>query len=254
MKICIAQTEPVKGDIQKNIENHIKLVKLAVEKNADIIVFPELSLTGYEPELGKELATTENDKRFDEFQNISDSKKIIIGFGLPTKNEVGISISMIIFQPKKQRLTYSKEYLHPGEEKYFVSGKNSHPIIFKNNKLAFAICYETSIPEHSEKAFKNGANVYIASVLNSINGVDKDINRISNIAKKYKMTSVMANFVGKSGEYDCAGKSSIWNNQGLLIGQLNNSNEGIAIIDTVTEKIIKIQLEKTTANKELNEI
>lgn len=247
MKICIAQTEPIKGDIPKNIENHIKLVSLAIEKNADIIIFPELSLTGYEPELAKKLATTQNDKRFDEFQSISDSKKIIIGFGLPTKNEVGICISMILFQPNKLRITYSKEYLHPGEEKYFIPGKNSLPIIFKNNKLAFAICYETSIPEHSEKAFKNNANVYIASVLNSVNGVDKDINRISDIAKKYKMTAVMANLVGKSGGYDCAGKSSIWNSEGLLIGQLDHTNEGIAIIDTDTESVIKIQLEKTTA-------
>ncbi|PNW25796.1 carbon-nitrogen hydrolase family protein [Formosa algae] len=239
MKICIAQTKPIKGDIQKNIENHIKLIALSIKKGADIIVFPELSLTGYEPELVKELATTQNDKRFDEFQKISDSNKIIIGFGLPIKNEEGICISMLLFQPNKPRITYSKEYLHPGEEKYFVSGKNSSPITFENNKLAFAICYETSIPEHSEKAFKNGANIYIASVLNSINGVDKDINRISNIAKKYKMTAVMANLVGKSGEYDCAGKSSVWNNEGLLIGQLNNTNEGIAVFDTETKELSK---------------
>ncbi|WP_271784734.1 carbon-nitrogen hydrolase family protein [Aquimarina algiphila] len=239
MKICIAQTKPIKGDIQKNIENHMKLIVLSIQNDADIIVFPELSLTGYEPELVKELATTKNDKRFDEFQKISDLSKIIIGFGLPTKNKEGICISMLLFQPNKPRITYSKEYLHPGEEKYFVSGENSPPITFENNKLAFAICYETSIPEHSEKAFKNGANIYIASVLNSINGVDKDINRISDIAKKYKMTAVMANLVGKSGEYDCAGKSSVWNNEGLLIGQLDNTNEGIAIFDTETKEFSK---------------
>lgn len=248
MKICIAQIKPIKGDIQKNIENHIKLIVLSIQNSADIIVFPELSLTGYEPELVKKLATTKNDKRFDEFQKISDSSKIIIGFGLPTKNEVGVCISMILFQPNRPRITYSKEYLHPGEEKYFVSGKNLSPITFENNKLAFAICYETSIPEHSEKAFKNGANIYIASVLNSISGVDKDINRISDIAKKYQMTAVMANLVGKSGGYDCAGKSSIWNGEGLLIGQLDNTNEGIAIFDTETKRVIEIQLEKTTAN------
>jgi len=58
MKICIAQTTPIKGDIEKNIENHKKLIALSIQENADIIVFPELSLTGYEPKLVKELATT----------------------------------------------------------------------------------------------------------------------------------------------------------------------------------------------------
>lgn len=139
-------------------------------------------------------------------------------------------------------MIYSKEYLHPGEEIYFVAGKNIPPISFKNNKIAFAICYETSIVEHSEKAYKEGVNIYIASVLNSINGVDKDINRISDIAKKYNMTSVMANFVGESGGYDCAGKSSIWNKEGKLIEQLDNEKEGIAIVDSETQKTINIQL------------
>lgn len=244
MKICIAQTAPIKGNILKNIENHKQLINLSIQNRSDIIVFPELSLTGYEPELAKELATTKDDKRFDNFQRISDLNKIIIGVGLPTKNENGICISMLLFQPNKSRMTYSKEYLHPGEEEYFVSGTNLDPITFKNNKLAFAICYETSIPEHSEKAFKNGANVYIASVLNSINGVDKDINRISDIAKKYKMIAVMSNLVGKSGNYDCAGKSSVWNNEGELIGQLGNNDEGVLIFDTNTGKVIKTQLEK----------
>ncbi len=53
MKICVAQTRPVKGDIQGNIENHIKLIDLAVLNGADTIIFPELSITGYEPELAK---------------------------------------------------------------------------------------------------------------------------------------------------------------------------------------------------------
>ncbi len=240
MKICIAQTEPVKGDIPKNIENHMKWINLAVENQADIIIFPELSITGYEPELARELATTQYDDRFDEFQSISDSNKIIIAFGLPTKNESGTCISMIICQPNQDKITYSKEHLHPGEEVYFVSGPNSIPITFKNNILAFAICYETSIPKHSKKAFESGANIYIASVLNSVNGVDKDINRISDIAKQYKMTAVMANFVGRSGTYDCAGKSSIWNNEGLLLRQLDGKNEGLAIIDTNTNETLDI--------------
>lgn len=252
MKICIAQTNPIKGNIPKNIENHKKLIKLAIQNDGDIIIFPELSLTGYEPELAKELATTQDDERFDEFQKISDSNKIIIGIGLPTKNKQGTCIGMALFQPSKSRMTYSKEYLHPGEEHYFVTGKNLAPITVKNNKLAFAICYETSIPEHSEKAFNNGANVYIASVLNSINGIEKDINRISDIAKKHKMVAVMANFVGKSGNYDCAGKSSAWNNEGVLIEQLDNVNEGILIFDIDTEKTIKIQLERNNVPKELS--
>ena len=50
MKICVAQTRPIKGDIQSNIDHHKRLIDLAVSNGADTVIFPELSLTGYEPE------------------------------------------------------------------------------------------------------------------------------------------------------------------------------------------------------------
>ncbi len=68
MKICVAQTRPSKGDIQSNIERHKKLIDLAVANGANIAVFPELSITGYEPERAKELATIPDDRRFEDFQ------------------------------------------------------------------------------------------------------------------------------------------------------------------------------------------
>ncbi|WP_010177333.1 carbon-nitrogen hydrolase family protein [Aquimarina agarilytica] len=241
MKICIAQTEPIKGDILKNIENHKKLIMLSVKKGADLIVFSELSLTGYEPELAQKLATTKDDQRFNEFQEISDVHKITIVIGLPTKNDQGTCISLILFQPNKPRMTYSKAYLHPGEEKYFITGENLAPIPIGNHKVAFAICYETSITEHIEKAFNNKADVYVASVLNTVSGVDKDIHRISEIAKKYTMLALMSNLVGESGGYDCAGKSSVWNKEGKLIGQLDDTNQGIIVFDTATHQVMKVK-------------
>lgn len=241
MKICIGQTYPKKGDINKNIGIHKRFIQTAIEQSADIIVFPELSLTGYEPELAKELATTQSDERLDIFQNLSDNNKIIIGCGIPTKKGNNLFISMIIFQPNKERLTYSKQYLFPSEIGIFTIGNNPLVIHFDNeNIIAPAICYELSNPEHAENAKFNSANIYIASVLNSFHGVDEDINKLSSIAKKHKMTVFMANFIGQSGGYECAGKSSIWNDNGRLIGQLDTITEGIILYDTKTKLTTKI--------------
>jgi len=98
MKICITQTEPIKGDINRNIEKHLQFIERAIKSKADAIIFPELSLTGYEPELAKNLATDINDQRLDVFQKISDDNQILIGVGLPTKIGNGTCISMLIFQ------------------------------------------------------------------------------------------------------------------------------------------------------------
>lgn len=239
MKICVAQTRPVKADILTNIVNHKKLIDLAVAHGADSIIFPELSLTGYEPGLAKELATDQDDNRLNVFQEISDTSQITIGVGVPIKNNTGICISMIIFQPHKARQIYSKKYLHPDEEEYFVSGQNSAGLPVNNSNMAIAICYELSVPEHSENAFKNGTKIYIASVAKSADGVEKATKSLADIGKKYSMAVLMSNSVGQADGFECAGKTSIWNNKGVLAGQLNDTSEGILIIDTDTEEIIE---------------
>lgn len=122
MKICVAQIKPISGAIDKNIAEHTKWINCAAQNGADAVFFPELSLTGYEPELARELATTQDDERLDSFQEISDTMKITIGVGLPTTGADGIWISMVIFQPGRARQTYSKQYLHSDELAYFVEG------------------------------------------------------------------------------------------------------------------------------------
>ena len=247
MKICVVQTKPVRGDIQRNIENHKKLIALAIANGADNIIFPELSITGYEPELAKELATGINDNRFDEFQQLSDTNAVIIGIGMPTIQNSGICISMILFQPQKPRQVYHKKYIHADEEPFFISGHNENGLIGEKENIALAICYELSVPAHADDAFKKGAEFYIASAVKSKPMMEKTIDRLAEISKKYSMTVFLSNCVGESGGYDCGGKSSIWNNKGELLAQLNETSEGILILDTGSNEVRKCQFEERSA-------
>lgn len=239
MKICVAQTRSLKGDILYNILQHQRLIGLAVSEGADIVIFPELSLTGYEPSLVKHLATTPDDPRFDIFQKISNSEKIIIGTGMPTRSEKGIHISMLLFRPNMERQTYSKKYLHPDELKFFISGQNITDFRVDQFNIALSICYEISVKEHAEHAFHNGAQIYIASVAKFANGLENASDRLSAIAREYSMTVLMSNCIGEADGQRCAGQSSIWNNQGLMIDHLDDSHEGIIQIDTSTMEVVK---------------
>ncbi len=236
MKICVAQIKAIKANYQANIKKHKEFINLAASLEASTIIFPELSLTAYEPELAKELATSQNDARFDDFQNIANSKQITIGLGVPTVNDIGVCISMVLFQANKARQIYSKKYLHASEEDFFISGQSPSNLIL-NTKTAIAICYEISIPEHAKTAARSGAEIYIASIVESKDDIDKAHHNLANIAKNYSMTVLMSNCVGQSGIYKCAGKSSVWSNAGRLLGQLNCKDEGILIYDTETQEI-----------------
>ncbi len=239
MKISVAQTRPVKGDIAANIEIHKKFTALAVSYQADAIFFPELSVTGYEPGLSEELATEQDDSRLDDFQNISNTHQLTIGLGIPIKSEKGIQISMVIFQPGKPRFTYSKQQLHEDEFPYFVCGNSQVIFTTGNKKIAPAICYESLQPDHSENANRLGAEIYVASVAKSQKGIDKALLHFPGIAKKYAMTVLMANCIGYCDNFESYGNSAVWNNKGLLAGRLDNKSEGILIYDTETGEVIE---------------
>lgn len=237
MKIAVAQTNPLKGEILNNIEKHKKLIKEAVQKNVEAIIFAELSITGYEPELAQQLSIDYNDPILNDFQLIADEHNIIITVGMPVKNDHNILISNIIFQPNKARSIYSKRHLFPTEIGIFSKGDNFCQLEVAQNKISLAICYDISDPMHSHEAYQSGSNIYTASVLNSVGGIDQDLFKLSAIAKKYNMYVLMANFTGESGGYECAGKSSVWDSNGNLIGQLDSENEGILILNTENNQI-----------------
>lgn len=237
MKVCVAQTKPVTVNIFQNIENHKAFVNNASTNGADIIIFPELSLTGYEPSLAKELAVDPKTSQLDIFQEISDVKKIIIGAGIPTISERGICISMILFQPGQERLVYSKKYLHSDEEPFFVKGENIPFLQVKGSKVAIAVCYEISVQQHANDAFKERPDVYVASVAKFKNGIDKAVSRLSEIASMYSTPVLMSNCIGISDGLECAGKTSVLNSKGALTEQLDELNEGFLILDTETSQV-----------------
>lgn len=236
MKISIAQLRPYKGDVFSNIQSHIRLINKAVSNDADAIFFPELSITGYEPTLASELATNQDDVRFDVFQEISNSNKITIGIGMPLKDADGIKIGMIIFQPNSKRKTYSKQELHSDEFPFFVNGNTQTIIEIGHLKIAPAICYESLQVNHFNHAYNLGADLYLAMVAKSINGINKAELHFPVMATKFSMPILMCNFIGHCDNFDCFGKSAIWSKKGHLIAQLDDKTEGILIFDSEIEK------------------
>lgn len=240
MKICLAQINSAKGDVDKNIETHIKWVKLAIKNQASLICFPELSLTGYEPTLSKKLASRHDDPRLDVFQELSDQYDILIALGMPVIEAQKIYIGMIIISPKREKQTYTKQILHEDELPYFNAGDKQIIIGIKEAKIAPAICYESMKEEHLKEAKSMGATAYLASVAKNEAGVQSAYNYYPNMAVKYDIPILMSNCVGYCDNFLSTGQSGVWNANGKLLGKLDSDNEGLIIFDTLTEEFSRI--------------
>lgn len=231
MILCAAQLQPIACNIEKNISKHLELIELAAANEADVIVFPELSITGYEPKYASELATDQNDPRFDVFQLRCEASHLSIGIGTPTVAQGGVRISMVLFQPAKPRTTYSKQLLHADELPYFICDEVQLIFSIKGHTLAPAICYESLQPLHGENAARLGADIYLASVAKSSAGVEKAHSHFPVLAKEHSMIVLMANSLGPCDDFVSAGLSAAWDEKGALIGKADENVEGILLLD-----------------------
>ncbi len=231
MKICLVQLKPKKGDLVQNIQDHLKVIQMAREWETDLILFPELSLTGYEPTLAKSLAREESDPIFNPFQKSADKNKITILLGMPLKTADGIHISMLIFQPNKARAVYAKQILHKDELPFFVAGNSEMILDVQKKKIGFGICYETLQKEHFLKAYDLGAMIYLASVAKPDKGILKAYAHFSKIAAEFSTPIFMANSVGFCDDFLAAGQTAAWNVNGELIDQLDRDRSGMLWIN-----------------------
>jgi predicted amidohydrolase len=241
MKICVAQTRPVAGDVEANIAGHLRLIDQAIGEGAGLIVFPELSITGYEPTLAAQLAMNADDQRLKEFGRISIAEGIVIGIGAPLKGDDGVRIGMIIFGGATREV-YCKQYLHADEEAYFVCGSGQTYLEAEGEKIGLSICYELSVPEHAERVHLGGAGIYLSSVAKSAAGLVKAGETLAGTAQKYGMTVLLSSCIGNCDNFEGGGRSAVWNKEGVLLGQMDDAREGILIYDTSTEDVIERHL------------
>lgn len=241
MKYCVAQLRPAKADIKQNVQGHLRLIELASAYKPDIIVFPELSLTGYEPSLADNLAMDIADPALGAFQKISNLSNIVITAGAPVRVDNDLAIGMFVFQPDQAIQIYTKTYLHSDEAPFFKGKQGITGVKISSKQIAFAICYEVSVDVHAERAVHEGAGVYMASVAKSAAGIDKADKSLAEIAEKYSMTVLMSNAVGPCDNFVCAGRSAAWNALGEKVGELDDRSEGLLIFDDINNGVTRVQ-------------
>ncbi|MEM9052315.1 MAG: carbon-nitrogen hydrolase family protein [Bacteroidota bacterium] len=242
MKICAAQIRSIKGDVQANIALHVDWINEAQKQDIDLIFFPELSITGYEPSLANELQTAIDDIRFDIFQKLADHNKMTICVGMAMSSNDKPFIGMLIFQPGKDRVVYHKQLIHEDEVPFFSNGSQQLYLDFDGIKFAMGICYESTKRSHIENAVNGGAQVYLSSVAKEANGIQKAFEHFPKVSKEFEVPVIMANGIGPADNFINAGKSAIWSREGVLVEHLDVETEGLLIYDSnqeIAKKVLK---------------
>lgn len=218
--IAAAQVPSVRGDLDTNFCTHRDVIEAAAAYGVSVLVFPELSLTGYEPDLAADLATTPNDVRFEPLRSLARKHSIEVIAGMPLSNKAGKPyLGAIVFGADGGTLTYAKMHLGTSERPYFSPGATRQSLRVQERMIGLAICADSSEPSHPQGYAEAGASVYAAGVFLNAEWYSTDAPRLAGYAASCRLLVVMANHGESFGTHRSVGRSAVWAPDGTLLSE-----------------------------------
>jgi NAD+ synthase (glutamine-hydrolysing) len=190
-KVALAQVNPALGNLEKNIKKHTDYITKAVKKKADLIVFPELSLTGYSlKDLNAELAINLNTpEALNPLCELSRKIDIICG-GVEEDDNYGLFNAAFFISGGRVKFTHRKlyppDYGMFEEIRYFSKGKKINILETQFGKIGILVCedlWHISLPLIQAL---NGAKIIITIAASPTR---LELNTKSKIIKNYEINS-----------------------------------------------------------------
>ena len=248
IRIAGAQKSFPVGAIQKNKQTILDCFEAAEEKEADILIFPELALTGYPPEdlLLRESFVGKNFAVLEELAEFSSSTSGVVGFvdrnlddNHTDKQKRDIANAAAIIQNGDVKGIYHKCFLPNysvfDEARYFAKGNNPGNVFwYEDIGIGISICEDIWIEDGpSSQQVENGASLII-----NINASPYDQNKtdlrkelVVKQAKKLGVPIIYLNMVGGQDELVFDGGSFVVDGKGEIIYQAQQFEEELFYID-----------------------
>lgn len=221
LSILMAQINPTVGAINNNAAKIIDIIQEHQSK-FDIIVFPELALTGYPPEdlLFRNDFFSQVEHALKNIQKITQECHVIVGHPVQDDKKLYNAASIICHQ-KSVALYYKQHLPNYGvfdEQRYFTSGKpNPCLITINNQQVGLCICEDIWLPGPADDLIQNGAQTIIC-----INASPFDEGKYAlreTLLKSYAqqgVTIIYVNQVGGQDELVFDGQSLVMDKQGKI--------------------------------------
>ncbi|WP_405761897.1 carbon-nitrogen hydrolase family protein [Streptomyces sp. NBC_00045] len=234
MKIAAAQLNCVPADVPANTRRSVALAVRARAQGAELAVFPEFTLTGYELEAlaadpGLWMADAD-DPRLDPLR--SAGLAVAVNVALRTTGPLPAIATLVYGADGAHLTTYTKQHLYRHEQGAFVAGEGPGRFTLGGIRFSLGICYDNHFPQLAARAAADGCRVHLASSLYGTgDGIRERASVHTGIAEEHGLYVALANHVGPSGPWTGCGRAALWAPGGALLAEADDRTASVVTAD-----------------------
>jgi predicted amidohydrolase len=231
VRVALAQSDPVLGDVEENTRRSREAVRRARSEGADLLVLPELTLTGYALGLvSDDVSRSTDDPEITQLAEEADGLGCVVGFA--EAGRVHTYNSAAYLERGVVRHVHRKLYLPTydiwEERKHFTPGDTMRSFDTDIGRVAVLICSDAWQPALAVLAVQDGARVLIVPANSTsrrpeIEAEWRDVNRF--YARMLETYVVFVNRVGAEGELSFWGGSHVYDPWGELVAEAPGGEE-----------------------------
>jgi len=229
MKIALAQLECTQGDPITNLNRTIPVLKAAQQADCDLVVFPEMFLTGFiSRDQLLELAEPLDGATVKKLCTLAKNHHLGIIMGLPEMDPRTKMVynTALAIEPDGTIAGFHRK-VHPfgRESELHATGNTFEPFQFLNHTIGLGICFDTEFPESARLLALKGAEVIFAPTANMepyelVQSVFVRARALEN-----HIFYVICNRVGSDNVFTYFGESTVADPFGNLLCRAGNSEE-----------------------------
>jgi NAD+ synthase (glutamine-hydrolysing) len=254
MRVALAQINPTVGDLTGNVDRMARAARDAAGRGADVVVFPELSVTGYPPrdlvEKPSFLRRSETEMERLARETADLDLTVICGYVARSGHDTGkqaqnsaavIERGKMIFRQNKMLLPTYDVF---DEARYFRPSDHEELVLVRGHKVALTICEDAWNDRNFwkqrlyprdpvEELFVAGAEMLICINASPYHMGKRETRRrvYRSVAKRYAKPVVYVNQVGGNDQLVFDGSSFAMNGAGEVIASGRSFEEDLVVAD-----------------------
>ncbi len=253
MRIALAQINTAVGDFAGNADRIVQFARCAKDRQADLVVFPELALSGYPPRdlVEKPQFVERCERELERLAGLLPEIPALVGYVRRSHAEQGRAVAdaAALLHGGKIVLDYVKMLLPFydvfDESRYFEPGNSTALYSLAGYRLGVTICEDAWNDKHFwktrfyardpvEESVKAGSNLLVNIASSPYNSEKMQLRHdmLKAIATQHRVPVVYVNHVGGNDQLVFDGTSLAFNAQGELSARAKSFEEDLVIFDT----------------------